>query len=264
MYLGAFLIFLLGVTVGSFLNVIVFRTRSGRSIVHGRSRCRDCEVPIRPADMIPVVSYILLRGRCRNCKHIISIQYPLVELFTGVIFLLFFLRYVYGFSTPANLTADVWIAYLLRDFIFTGFLIVLFVYDLKYILILDRFTVPAMIVALLLNLWIGAPPISLLLGALVLAGFFGIQFALSGGAWVGGGDIRMGALMGFMLGIEQGLVALLIAYTLGAFSGIFLILTRQAKLRSQIPMGSFLSIATFIMLFSGNLIVDTFLRLIAS
>lgn len=259
MYLGALLVFLIGITVGSFLNVVVFRTNEGTSVVKGRSRCQSCQVPIRPADMIPVVSYLLLRGRCRNCKTLISLQYPLVEAATGVLFLLMFCRYVYGFSVPDHLSPDTWIAYLVRDFIFLAFLMIIFVYDLKYVLVLDRFTVPAMIVALLLNIWIGLPAVALLLGGFILAGFFGIQFVVSKGAWIGGGDLRMGALMGFMLGLEQGLIALFIAYAIGAFVGIVMLLTKRGELRTQVPMGTFLALATFILLFAGNAMVDWYL-----
>jgi prepilin signal peptidase PulO-like enzyme (type II secretory pathway) len=259
MYLGAVIIFLLGVTLGSFLNVVVFRTNEGTSVVKGRSRCQVCQVPIRPLDMVPVLSFFLLRGRCRNCKNAISWQYPLVEFSTGVLFLLMFFRYVYGFSVPDNLSADTWIAYLIRDFIFLAFLIIIFVYDLKYVLVLDRFTVPAMIVALLLNVWIGLPAVSLLLGGFILAGFFGIQFVVSKGAWIGGGDMRMGALMGFMLGLEQGLIALFVAYAVGAFVGVLLLITKKGELKTQVPMGTFLALATFILLFAGNAITDWYL-----
>lgn len=146
---------------------------------------------------------------------------------------------------------------LIRDLIFAGYLVVIFVYDLRYMLILDRVTVPAMIIAIVLNLWLGVVPAwSLLAGGLVLATFFWIQFYISRGTWVGGGDIRMGALIGFMLGLWQGLAALFIAYLFGAIVSIVLVLAGKANRRTKIPFGAFLSVGAFIMLFAGQSILD--------
>ncbi len=236
--LPALFVFLVGLAVGSFLNVLVFRTHEGRSALRGRSRCLACEVPLGPLDLIPVVSFMLLRGCCRTCAAAISWQYPLVEFSTGVLFAAAYLRYASGFSLPETFTPDLFWAYVLRDCIFIAFLAILFVYDLRYVLLLDRFTIPAMITALLVNLWLGVPAWSLLAGGLALGGFFLVQFAVSRGRWVGGGDIRMGMLMGFMLGIRDGLVALFIAYALGAAVGVYLLARQKAGLRTELPARS--------------------------
>ena len=246
-------IFLIGICVGSFLNVLVFRTHDERSVMRGRSKCIKCEVPIAWYDLIPILSYILLRQRCRKCKSSISWQYPLVELVTGLLFVVVFLVHL----DKLTLVDPV----LIRDLIFTIFLIVLFVYDLKYQLLLDRFTIPAMIVALLINLFLGVSIWSMLVGAIVIGGFFLVQWLLSKGKWIGDGDIRMGALMGLMLGLTQGLVALFLAYILGALIGIVLIVSKKARMKTQIPFGTFLALATFVSLIWGEQILQWYLGL---
>ena len=257
----ALFVFLIGLGVGSFLNASVFRIRSGESVMKGRSKCLTCEEPIAWYDLIPIVSYFLLRGRCRKCNATFSIQYPLVEFAVGALFFLFYLRYATGFALPAQATTDTLIAFFLRDLLFTTFLVLIFVYDLKYSLILDRFTIPAMIVALLVNVLLGFSPVSLLLGGALLAGFFFLQYSISDGEWVGGGDMRMGAVMGFMLGIQHGLVALFIAYLLGAAVGLILLGTKKATMKTRIPFGTFLVIGTLVMMFVGDPLIGWYLSL---
>lgn len=240
-------VFVLGVCIGSFLNVAIFRTHEGDSVVTGRSKCQSCEEPLEAQDLVPVLSYLRLRGKCRRCKSVISWQYPAVELVMGVLFVLAFIF------------AQGWMQ-LVAWWILLSFLVVIFVYDLRYMYILDRFTIPAMMVALLTNLFVGVIPAwSLLVGALVIGGFFWIQFAVSRGRWVGGGDIRMGALMGCLLGIEQGLLALFLSYVFGAIVGVWLLAHKQATRKTEIPFGTFLVIGTVISLFVGQEILDWYL-----
>jgi prepilin signal peptidase PulO-like enzyme (type II secretory pathway) len=147
--------------------------------------------------------------------------------------------------------------FLIRDLVFVGYLVVIFVYDLRYMLILDRVTIPAMIIAITLNLWLGIIPTwSIFVGGLVIAAFFWIQFFVSRGTWVGGGDIRMGALMGFMLGLWHGLAALFFAYVLGAIVSVLLVLVGKASRKTPIPFGVFLCVGTLVMLFAGQSILD--------
>jgi prepilin signal peptidase PulO-like enzyme (type II secretory pathway) len=170
-----------------------------------------------------------------------------VELVTGVLFLFAFQKHGLNFI-------------FVRDAVFICYLIIIFVYDLRHMLIIDRFTIPAMIFAVIVNLWLGVIPAwSILVGGLVLAAFFWIQFLISKGTWVGGGDIRMGALMGFMLGLEQGLVALFIAYVFGAIVGVILLATGKANRKTPIPFGTFLATATVVVLFAGQGIINWYL-----
>ncbi|MBI2475193.1 prepilin peptidase [Candidatus Uhrbacteria bacterium] len=244
------LVFVVGICVGSFLNVAIFRVNESRSVIKGRSKCRIFEEPISAKDLIPVLSFFILRGKCRKCKNVISWQYPIVEFVTGILFLIFFLKFGQELFT------------LIRDWIFISFLIVIFVYDLKYMYILDRFTIPAMIVAIIFNLWLGAIPAeSLITGAIVLGGFFYLQFVISNGAWVGGGDVRMGALMGLMLGLNQGLVALFLAYLLGAVIGVILLMMKRVKRKAPIAFGTFMAIGTAVIIFFGDAPLQWYLGL---
>jgi len=259
MFWISFLIFVVGTCIGSFLNVAIFRTHEGESVVTGRSKCRACEVPIGAQDLVPVLSYLRLRGRCRSCKSVISWQYPAVEIVTGFLFVVAFL------SSTQTLNDSITQSLLfLRNGVFLSYLVLIFVYDLRHMLIIDRFTIPAMIFAIIINLWLGTVPAwSVLVGGLVLAGFFWIQFLLSKGTWVGGGDIRMGALMGFMLGLEHGLVALFIAYVLGAIVGLMMMVTGRATRKTPVPFGTFLSVSTVLVLFAGKQILDWYLSFFA-
>ena len=256
----ALFIFLLGISIGSFLNVVILRTQKKESWF-GRSCCPHCQKQLLSRDLIPIFSFFFLKRQCRFCQTPISWQYPLVEYFTGFLFLFIFLKYTQGwFLSPMQIAF--WGTFFLRDLIFILFLIVLFVYDLKYFFILDRFTIPGIVIALSFNVFLGFSFFSLLSGLVVLSGFFLLQFLFSKGTWVGGGDIRMGALMGSMLGLEQSLVALFLSYLIGALFGIALLLTKKATRKTQIPFGTFLAIGTFLVLFFGNQLIEWYLRMV--
>src|SRR3989338_2267702 len=184
------LIFLLGLVVGSFVNVFVHRTFKENSLARA-SACVHCHTSLEPRDLIPVVSYLLLRGKCRHCKSPISAHYPFIEFATGLLFALCYLRYATGFSWPTGFTENFGLVFFLRDLVLIWLLLVLFLCDLHYLTIPDRFTIPAIIGLGILNMWLGVPAQSLALGAMVLGLFFVAQYWLSRGTWIGGGDIRL-------------------------------------------------------------------------
>ena len=237
------LVIILGLVVGSFLNAVIYRLKVGVSFLKGRSYCPFCEHDLTFWDLIPLFSFVFLKGKCRYCQKPISWQYPLVELATALAFLLLIWHFGLGYE---------FFVYL----IYTCFLLVIFTYDLRYYLIPDKVSLPAMVVAFLLSFFVlKISLISLLGGALIGGGFFLVQFVVSKGKWIGGGDIRLGILMGVMLGYQQLLVALFIAYLLGSFIGLGLIIFGKKKLRSQVPFGTFLSLATFIAFLFGDLLI---------
>ena len=200
-------------------------------------------------DLIPLLSFIFLKAKCRYCQRKLSWQYPLVELATALVFLTGFFYYqAFSFN---------YLAYL----VFSCFLIVIFVYDLKYYLILDKVSLTAFLTAFLANFLLGEDPLNLLLGALALAGFFLAQFAVSKGKWIGGGDIRLGLVMGAMLGWPGVLTALMIAYLAGAVVGLLLIAFKKQAWRSQMPFGVFLAPATWATLLWGPQLVKWYLNL---
>jgi len=239
----------LGLVIGSFLNVVIYRLGQNKSFISGRSICPKCQKKIFWYDNIPLLSYLILRGRCRHCGKSISWQYPLVESASAVIFLWLFLKF--GLSPKFLITS-----------VFSSFLLVIFVYDLKHYLILDQFTIPAALIAFFANLFLGFSIWNLVLAALIGASFFALQFFVSSGRWVGDGDIRLGALMGLMLGWPLLLVALFLAYFIGAIFGLALIFLNKKKMSSQIPFGPFLSAATFLTFVYGQDLLNWYLHLI--
>lgn len=248
------IVFLIGVSIGSFINVVVYRTNAGKGL-GGRSCCTQCHHVISWWELIPVIGFLILRGKCRQCRTAISAEYPLVEGVTGLLFLGIYARYVYAIDIgPIDA-----LQYMFRDMVFASILITLFLYDLKYFLILDRFSLPAMGVAVGVNLWMGVSLSSMLLAAAVVGGFFLLQFSISRGRWIGGGDIRMGVLMGLMLGWPLALLAVFFAYALGAIVGLFLLRSKKAEWKSHLPFGTFLAVGTLVTLVWGGPILHWYM-----
>lgn len=252
-----FFLFIFGLIIGSFLNAVIYRLKSGDSFVMERSLCPRCRKTLGFWDLIPLLSFIFLKAKCRYCKKPISWQYPLVELFTGIIFII-------GYFNLAGKALDFssWIVVLrlISFYIFSGFLIIIFVYDLKHYLILDKVTLPASAIAFLLNVLLGYSLVNLLLAAGLIFGFFLFQFLISKGQWIGGGDLRLGFLMGAMLGWPKAVLALFLAYISGAIIGCLLIIFKKKKFNSQLPFGTFLTAATLVALLFGEEILNWYLN----
>lgn len=253
--LAAF-VFLFGTVIGSFLNAVLWRLRTGESFVSGRSYCPSCRHELAPRDLIPLVSWaLLLRGRCRYCKAGISPSYFVIETATGLLFLAAAARMV-----PETGYLDGYgLAKLLLAWYFIATLVVVFVYDYRYMLILRSVTLPAAALAFAGNLALGAPPLGIALGAIVGAGVFQLQFWLSKGKWIGGGDVHLGLLIGAMLGLPLTLVALFIAYVSGALLGVVLLAAKKRTWQSQIPFGTFLSAGAVASLLWGDAILNWYL-----
>ena len=156
-------ILILGTAIGSFLNVVIYRLKIKKSFLFGRSFCPKCKKGIKWYDNIPILSYLILGGKCRVCKKRISIQYPLIELVTGLIFLILFIKFGLSFQ---------FVSYA----ILSCFLIIIFVYDLKTGYILDKVSLPAIVLAFVFNLYLGLGLINILVGAVIGSGFFAVQF----------------------------------------------------------------------------------------
>lgn len=232
----AIVIFILGLVVGSFLNCVIYRLEKGKSFLKGRSFCPHCSHQLQWLDLIPILSFFILKGRCRYCQRKISWQYPLIEIATGLLFLLIF---NFQFSTSI--------------YIIACFLIIIFVYDLKHYLILDKVIYPAVVIAAVFNF-------SNWSSALGTAGFFLAIVLLSKGKWMGVGDIKLAFLMGLMLGFPDILVALFLAFMTGAIIGIGLIFWGKKTLKSEVPFGPFLIGGTLIALFWGERLINWYLN----
>lgn len=237
--LGAY--FLLGLLVGSFLNVCIYRLPAGRSIVTPPSACGSCGHRLGVFDMIPVLSYIFLRGKCRYCGMPYSPRYALVELLTGCLFALCGLYYLPGI--PLALV-----------FVFVASLVVLTFVDFDHQIILDE--------VLLLMLGCGAAYVFFTTGdywdALYGMGFAGglmlLIFVLSRGG-MGAGDVKLCFVLGLWLGLKASVVCLMLAFVTGGVIGVLLLATGIKKRRDPIPFGPFLCIGAYIsLLFSPYII----------
>lgn len=235
-------LFLFGLAFGSFLNAWVYRTRVGQSITKGRSLCPHCKHQLHYLDLIPVLSFLFLQGKCRYCHKKISLQYPVVELVTGILFVLV---YVVQGSNLGVL--------LFRDLAIVFFLEFIFLYDLLYGEIPFFSTVLPGIALLIFSLFFHLlSPTALIVGLCIGAGFFLFQFLLSKGAWIGGGDIGLGFFMGIVLGFPLILLALFFAYVGGSLVLLPFLFLKKLDKKSKIPFGTFLSVATFITLIWGE------------
>ena len=238
-----FLFFLLGLCVGSFLNVVVYRLNHGFSPLRGRSFCPKCKKKIHWHDNLPLLSFVLLRGRCRFCHSPISWQYPLVELATGVLTLL-----TVSLSFFALKTTGLEVVYHL---LVTYALITLFVSDLLYQTLPDEIVYPTLGLVFVWTFFKG-DLLMALLAALAAAGFFLFLIVVTRGKGMGWGDVKLVGLMGLFLGFPGLVIALILAFLTGATTGVILVLLRKKRLVDQIAFGPFLAGATWISFFWGQ------------
>ncbi|MBN2439246.1 MAG: prepilin peptidase [Deltaproteobacteria bacterium] len=241
---------LTGAAVGSFLNVCIGRIPEGLSIVNPPSRCPQCGHPIRIRDNIPVVSYLLLGGKCRDCRGRISFRYPLVELLTAVFAWFLFRRFGLTPAFPAV-------------FVFVCTLIVIGFIDLDHQIIPHILTLTGIpVFAVLAVLFMGLTVIDVFLGIMIGAGslyFVAVYYeTLTGREGMGGGDVNLLAMLGAFLGWKSLLFILLGSSFLGAFVGLALILFKGKDMKYAVPFGPFLCLAALIYLFFGNSLIRLF------
>lgn len=248
-----FIIFVFGLLVGSFLNCVIYRLEQNKSFLKGRSYCPGCKHKLSWSDLIPVLSFLILKGKCRYCQKPISWQYPLVEFSTAILFLSLFYRY------PISIISAVNLFYLFTIF---SFLIIIFVYDLKHYIIPDKVIYPAIAIVFIYNFLKSDFHLKsdFVLSAFGAALFFLIIVLISRGKWMGIGDIKLAFLMGLILSWPNILVALFLAFFLGAITGVGLIIAQKKTLKSEVPFGPFLVAGTIIALFWGKIIIDWYLK----
>ena len=252
------LIFIFGIVIGSFLNVLIWRLPREES-PNGRSHCPHCLHELVWYDLIPVFSFAVQRGRCRYCKQSISFRYPLIEIVTGVLFVLAFLAHPFTDTET-----------LLRFFmaiIVMTICVVVFVIDLEHYLILDKVVFPgiATMLALLMLISIVTGDSSKALYAVVAAIIVFIPFwalwFFSKGKWMGFGDVKFMALMALALGVPGIIIALFSSFMLGALVGVGLIIIGKKHMSSKLPFGTFLTVATVIALLYGQQLWTAYINL---
>lgn len=253
------IVFIFGLILGSFLNVVIWRMHAGESVLTGHSHCPKCRHKLGPVELIPVLSFLIQKGKCRHCGKSISWQYPLVELSTAILFLIAYL--------PHDLRLTTYSFFLLaREWFIISAMIVIFVYDLKYYLILDKviYSVATVVVITLPLIYGGEITWGGIIGPIIAGilggGFFLLQYVISKGKWIGGGDIKMGALMGLILGIGGLGVALFFAYVVGAVVGLILVAGKIKTMKSQVPFGTFLAAGTVFAMFLAKPILNWYLN----
>jgi len=247
-YILAITVFLLGLSIGSFLNVLINRLKNKKSIL-GRSECENCNHQLALLDLIPIFSFLFLKGKCRYCNKKISLQYIFVELITGILFVFAFISQFYLSKSFSSLDILVFI----RNIFFIISFISIFVYDIKYMEVPDEIVILCSIIIFILNVLITNNLQLFLLGGGAGALFFLAQFFISKGKWIGGGDIRIGLLIGVSFGnIYSIFLTILFGYILGSIYSIPLLVKKyisKEDINSMIPLGPFLSVASIIMLF---------------
>lgn len=251
-----FFLVLLGLAFGSFVNALVWRLHKKRNFISERSECTHCHHLLAWYDLIPVVSWIILKGRCRYCHKKID-DSPLTEIGVAAVFGLSYAFWPLGFSPGGIILFVLWLMMVVL-------LAALFLYDLKWMLLPDVLVFPLIGLGLV---WAGVyyatiEPLSLLaalreiaLGLTSVAGIYGLLYILSKGEWVGFGDVKLGIFMGLVLGWWKGLLAIVLANFI-AFAWVLPGLVRgNVKRSSRIPFGPFLIVATVIAFLFGESLI---------
>lgn len=271
------ILILLGLCFGSFVNALVWRVhtqakastskrqRKELSIIHGRSMCVHCKHELTVLDLIPVFSWLWLRGKCRYCKKAISWQYPVVEVATAAVFVVSYLFW------PSDLqSAGAWLLFITWLASSVG-LTALLVYDLRWMLLPSKILYPAFFVALAGRLGYivffaqgKAHSFWLLVFSLVISsGIFWLMFQVSKGGWIGYGDVRLGLITGTLLADPAKSAAMIfIASLLGSIVALPGLITGKKNLSSKLPYGPFLIVATSIMVLFGTSILDWYKSLL--
>jgi leader peptidase (prepilin peptidase) / N-methyltransferase len=236
-----------GLVIGSFVNVVIARLPQRRSLWAPRSSCPQCGNPIAWYDNIPLISFAALRGRCRACGARIPWRYPLVEAATATLF------------------AVAWIVFAgdVSDFvvaaIFLAALVAITVIDLRHQIIPDAITLPGIVVGLAASLATGRISWVASLGGIVLGGGLFVAIILASRGGMGGGDLKLGAMLGAFLGWQALLVALFVAVMLGGISAVALLISGRVARKDAIPFGPFLAIGGIVALFWGHAIIAWYL-----
>lgn len=240
-------IFLTGIILGSFLNVVIYRIPIGESIILPPSHCSKCSNRLKPLDLIPILSWIYLKGRCRHCRSQISLRYPFVELLTGGLFL--FTYITIGMNQRL-------IAYL----VLICMLIVNTFIDIDHFILPNKIQLFGLTAFALLNIFL--PFISWedsLLGAFIGAAPLLILFLLTKGKGMGFGDVKFIGVVGLYLGWKLSLLTLLLSFILGGIFGIILLATKIKNKTDLIPFGPWIALAAFISMYWGNAIISWYL-----
>ncbi len=237
-----------GIIIGSFLNVCIYRIPLKQDIVYTSSHCMNCGTKVKWYDLIPVVSYLVLAGKCRTCKTKLSKQYPLIELLNGAAYLGIF--HYLGLSYEAGMMC-----------VLFSVLLVITLIDIRYKIIPNSILIFLMIVGIVYVVLVDQKFISSIIGFFAVSLILFLIAVISNGQ-MGGGDIKLMAVCGFIIGWQKILVALLIGSVFGSIIGITLILLKINKKKQQIPFGPYLSTGVFVAALFGTELIQWYLNLV--
>ena len=241
----------LGLCVGSFLNVVIYRLPRGESLASPPSRCPKCGKPLAWFDNIPVISWLVLRGKCRRCGAKISVQYPIVEAITAIA------AVIVVVLTPADGVL------LASRLVLTAILITLFVIDLELQILPNAITLPGIVIGFLFSLFGPPGPVTsllgIVLGAGVLYGIAAAYYVVRREEGMGMGDVKMLAMIGAFLGWRAVLLTLILSSFVGALVGVALLSTKKEGLKYALPFGTFLALAAFFAMLFGEPLMDWYL-----
>lgn len=256
------ILFTLGLCFGSFVNALVWRLHNKRDFVKERSECINCHHVLAWNDLIPVLSWVLLKAKCRYCHKPISRQYPLIELLVMVLFTVSFLLWPLGFTLFGWVLFGLWLVFLVL-------IVALAIYDTRWMLLPDSIVFPLIVLGIIFGLirWIGLEGQSvlqavtqLMLGVASVGGIYYVLYAVSKGAWVGFGDVKLGIFIGAVLGWQAGLVALVLANVIGLLVILPGLVTKKLSRTSRIPFGPFLIAAFVISGLVSGYVIDWYLN----
>ncbi|WP_459835429.1 prepilin peptidase [Halanaerobaculum tunisiense] len=240
------LIFSLGLIIGSFLNVVVYRLPAGESIIYPGSHCPECKTRLAPLDLIPVISFLATKGRCRYCQTKISYQYPLVELLTAFLFLFLLGEYQVSFQLGTYL-------------VLVSLLIPISIIDLQEMIIPNQITYGGLILGLVSSIYGNyISIIESLLGLLIPAGLL-LVIALLGK--MGLGDVKLVAMIGTFLGVRDTLLVIFCGSVVGSIIGLILIGLGNKRGTSKVPFGPFIALGTIVVLLWSEEIINFYLQL---
>ncbi len=253
-YLTEFLVFVFGICIGSFLNVCIYRLPESKSIVRPGSMCPNCSTPIRFYDNIPILSYIALRGKCRYCKAAISFRYPVVEFISGLFAVGIFLKYGIGLEAVIYYT-------------FTAALLVITFIDVDHQIIPDVITLPG--IPLFFAASFALPKITLvesILGILIGGGSLflvaWLYHVLTRKEGMGGGDIKLLAMMGAVIGWKGVFFTIFVASAIGTVAGLLIILKTRKTMKLAVPFGPFLAIGGIAYILFGPQLIAWYFNLL--
>ena len=241
-------IFLFGILIGSFLNVCIYRLPEGKSVVSPPSACSTCGHRLGFLDLIPIFSYVFSGGRCRHCGAKYSIQYPLIELLNGILYL--FIFYKYGFT---------WIS--VMHSLTVSLLIVVFLIDLRYKIIPDSLVIFGLLYTTIISImFIDINIMNKIFGFLFGFGLF-LLIALVTNA-MGGGDIKLMGFLGLNFGLKGIIFVTMASFVIGAVISVGLLISKIATRKDYIPFGPFIAVAALIYIFWGEELINIYFNLI--